>query len=170
MRLLRVTTVVLALLAGLVLPGSASALPSQMQWSATPSEAVAQPNASQSYALGHSVGGGLISGNRNFGVDLEWGGRRPEWQFRRANPRDHRGIPPTERMALYSTRTRRYLAYGRQTFGINLVWSATPKYEWQIQTPGPVVNNIVLSLYNTTAGSYLVYTRRTVGINLGWQR
>lgn len=57
-----------------------------------------------------------------------------------------------------------HLRYGERTWGINLVWSKTPHYEWRVEreADGDV------SLYNTDVRDHLVYGRRGVGVNLRW--
>jgi hypothetical protein len=173
MRLTRLTTFFLTLLVALVIPGSAFGA-ERLQWSITPHTPLVGPEAGRTVNLSNDTAGGLGYGRRLVGVDLVWGGGA-QWQFRRTNPRDHRSIAPTENVALYNTRTRRYLNYGRQRFGINLVWSATPRYQWrvalgEIRTPGPTQGNVRFHVYNAAAGSYLVYLKRRFGINLAWQR
>jgi hypothetical protein len=173
MRLARFAVLILTSLAFLAVPSSAFGA-ERLQWSITPKANLGGPDAGPTYSLNNDTGGGLSYGRRVFGIDLVWSGGS-QWQFRRTNPRDHRQIQPTETVALYNTRVRRYLNYGSQRFGINLVWSSTPRYQWrvaegQIQTPGPTQGNVRSYLYNAAAGAYLIYQRRSVGINLGWQR
>jgi hypothetical protein len=107
-------------------------------------------------------------GDRTFGADLEWG-RRGDWIVSRkpvGNVRDHRGyVDPTEQVALYNTKARRYLNYSSQRFGINLDWEKTASYEWKLAFD---YKRFASSLYNVTAGDYLVYGKRSYGINLQW--
>jgi hypothetical protein len=67
-----------------------------------------------------------------------------------------------------------YLRYGERARGINLVWSQSPVYEWQIMhnvppEPRDTVQLLVrIGLYNTKAQDYVIYCRRPYGINLRW--
>ena len=64
-----------------------------------------------------------------------------------------------------------YLRYANRSTGINLDWSATPRFEWEITggPPGtPVRLNRPAALLNTTHGDHLIYDERPEGINLRW--
>ena len=63
-----------------------------------------------------------------------------------------------------------WLKYGHETWGINLVLSDTPSYEWYVLagTPGLPIDNGGFALWNSVAGDYLVYGERTWGVNLRW--
>jgi hypothetical protein len=69
-----------------------------------------------------------------------------------------------------------YLRHSRQKYGINLVWSSTPVYEWEIRDQsdpvggGAVIDGARLGLFNRSANDYVVYCEREYGINLRWFR
>lgn len=126
----------------------------------------------------------LVYGNQTFGVDLDWytprfddltdppRGRGVQWKF----VRQHRGpfhqISGTERVGLYNTANHQYLAEGIEPChcGVKLVFSATPRYEWQVATGelnGPAYGSFT-QLYNTTEQAYLVNGHQTWGVDLVW--
>ena len=61
-----------------------------------------------------------------------------------------------------------YLKYGAREYGINIVWSQTPVYEWTISSDDKSVsgiqNNKKYGLYNKTKQTFLVYGEREDGI------
>ncbi len=64
-----------------------------------------------------------------------------------------------------------FLKYAERETGINLGWSVSPEYQWEI-TGGPprepVQANQPIGLLNTDHGDHLIYDRRPSGINLRW--
>jgi hypothetical protein len=112
--------------------------------------------------------------NRNFGVDLGFVGHGGGWfEFIRKAPpgvRDHRGpIASSENVALYNTKTRRYLMYyDRGDVKADLEWSDTPVYEWQLHDQSASGGRVHFALFNNRIKKYLVYQFRNYGINLGW--
>jgi hypothetical protein len=65
-----------------------------------------------------------------------------------------------------------YVRYGRRTWGINLVWSSTPVFDWEIRggnTGELVYSQQPIRLHNRTTGAAVVYCQRPWGINLAWQ-
>jgi len=73
-----------------------------------------------------------------------------------------------------------YLCYGTREYGINLVWSHTPCYEWELQQGGYSLNydpdrsqlgvGYWTALYNKRVHKFVVYGNRDYGINLVWRR
>jgi hypothetical protein len=64
-----------------------------------------------------------------------------------------------------------YLKNQVREYGIDLVWSDKPEYQWQIRggMPGSNISTLgLVSLYNMEVGDFLVYKERTYGINLKW--
>jgi len=133
----------------------------------------------------------LVYGNETWGVDLNWNNptfdnignplheSNVQWKFvREGNPRFPAAYPAschqisgTEQVALYSTVSHQFLAYGNETFGVDLVWSSTPRYEWKVAVgllEQPTYSDRVAQLYDTTAGAYLVASHQTWGVDLGW--
>jgi hypothetical protein len=70
-----------------------------------------------------------------------------------------------------------FIRYSKRTFGINLDWSNSPVYEWQIlggRRGQPVSTGTRVALFNTkskagtSVGEPLIYFDRTVGGDIGW--
>lgn len=65
-----------------------------------------------------------------------------------------------------------YVVYRTRDKGINLDWSDTPVYEWEIQgdgnPSGKVQTGKLFRLYNHVEKDYLVYAVRDNGIHLRW--
>jgi hypothetical protein len=130
----------------------------------------------------------LVNQNETFGVDLDYYGPSTEeppakfnrgwqWQFvRQAVAHTTVAIPATEKVALYNTSRHQYLAVGRETFGVDLVWSNAPHYEWQVAVGnsqhGVDINGRPRSketeLYNTTEHGYLIEGHQKSGVDLSW--
>ncbi len=83
-----------------------------------------------------------------------------------------------EKIAIHVNRGG-YLYYCRRTYGINLCYSSTPVFQWEIRdnsyltSPGnpnrnPVPGSATVALFNTYNGSYMIYGDRTWGPNLKW--
>jgi hypothetical protein len=109
--------------------------------------------------------------NRVFGIDMGWVSGGGQFEFRRdtgsPNVRDHRrgAITETENVAIYNTKTRRYLKYyKRGDWKAELEWDRTPRYEWKVQ--GQSGNRF--ALFNDRVDRYLVHQVKNYGINLGW--
>ncbi|MBI4510304.1 MAG: hypothetical protein HY698_11775 [Deltaproteobacteria bacterium] len=127
--------------------------------------------------------------SRDYGINLGWYTSPPLTFIRFATP----GGGPILNCGLVAihaggARPSPYVVYGSRTYGINLVWSPIPVYEWRIQVAGkscgePVrvgtqydaYGNVVATgaydrfgLFNTRIARYVVYGKRTYGINLVW--
>jgi hypothetical protein len=66
-----------------------------------------------------------------------------------------------------------YLKYGERSYGINLVWSKTPVYEWEItgdKIGDEVQSGVKVGLYNRFIKNHVVYCARPYGINLKWAK
>jgi len=64
-----------------------------------------------------------------------------------------------------------YIHYADRTFGINLDWSTTPRFEWKLlggKIGEQVRSGDWLALYNQTAGDCMIDFDRTVGADIGW--
>ncbi|MBL7814571.1 MAG: hypothetical protein JNL70_06165 [Saprospiraceae bacterium] len=67
-----------------------------------------------------------------------------------------------------------YLRYGAREYGINIVWSQTPVYEWALMSQNEAITTSVQSpkkyaLYNRTKQAYLIYAEKyDVGVLLQW--
>lgn len=143
----------------------------------------------RTYAANHvsyaDTGQDLVYGNQTWGVDLNWytplyqdlannplAGPGAQWRFVRqhVNPLS-RQISGTEQVAIYNTASHQYLAGGNETFGVDLVWSSTPRFEWQVATGQSNVGTnggSFTELYNTTEQAYLIDGHETWGVDLVW--
>ncbi len=88
-------------------------------------------------------------------------------------------IPAGERVALYNTAIHQYLAdactggsgcIGRpvEAYGINLYWSTTPSYEWQVAKGGNTTAPSYADLYDSIEQAYLIPWPRVLEVQLGW--
>jgi hypothetical protein len=119
----------------------------------------------------------LVYGSRPFGINLKWRGCQvggPNIYFRRKSGNASDPITFDEPVAIYVTGGF-YLYYHWRPLGINLKWSNTPKYDWQIRSLGgtghPVPTRFQnVGLFNLTTRDYVVYCTRPIGINLRWAR
>lgn len=166
-RPLAAVAVAAALLAAALPGAAAAAAPTEAaQWSLITS----RPSVNVAYAFENLIARSHVRyGERTFGINLVWGAKHSQWTFMPrapANVRDHRrrAMQPGEPVAIYNSVARRYLVYGERTWGINLVWSKTPLYEWKVE----VDSDGDVSLYNSDVRDHLVYGRRGTGINLRW--
>jgi hypothetical protein len=92
--------------------------------------------------------------------DVGWVGQSGgQFEFRRPNIRDHRTVSPFENLALYNTKSRKYMT-GGQTYRGGLahgdhlwqVWSESPSYEWQVHDR----QGADFALFNTNKRDYIV--------------
>jgi hypothetical protein len=175
---LRTAIVAVAAVAGLAIPASALAT-NPVVWRTSQGSSLGQPTAAQTYTLANwnrvvrvygpnggygDTGQDLVYGNQTWGVDLNWytpryqnlippTGPGLQWRFVRKGFHLTAGISGYERVALYNTVNHQYLADGNETFGVNVVYSSTPRYEWQVATGQSNVSGYggsFTELYNTT--------------------
>ncbi|MDC0744150.1 hypothetical protein [Polyangium mundeleinium] len=109
---------------------------------------------------------------REYGIDLVWSPNpvspRPI-RFRKysgvVGP-----VKYDERIAI-SVEGGGYLRYQEREYGINLVWSNEPAYEWRLRG-GTAGNNVRIGssviLWNDVIHNSVVYCHREYGINLRW--
>jgi hypothetical protein len=102
--------------------------------------------------------------SRYLGINLGWVSRNGpgNWTFSRANASDMQPIREGEAVALRNA-TGGYVYYGQRTWGINLNWSTTPRYEWTVSKQGGL-----FALHNEAIHDFVVYGRRAIGVNLCW--
>ena len=130
----------------------------------------------------------LIYGYQTFGVNLTWGtpaygastAPDQQWEFIRqpgiyVTPQ----IAAGDHVALYNTAKREYLARAcpadeacigesPELFGINLYYSSTPQYQWQVAKGGDTGHPFWADLYNDAEQAYLIFHSQTFGVDLGW--
>ncbi|MGH8574229.1 MAG: hypothetical protein ACREX8_16880, partial [Gammaproteobacteria bacterium] len=70
-----------------------------------------------------------------------------------------------------------WLVHKVRDYGINLGWSESPRFEWELRDDvaqdkagagGVVKTGVTLGLYNHVEKDFLMYERRDWGINLKW--
>jgi hypothetical protein len=114
----------------------------------------------------------LAYGERSFGINLVWRDCAEIPANIRFVRRDysHTSVRFYERLALWVAGGG-YIRYGKREWGINLVWSSTPVFEWVIRggsTGTRVHFGSRVSLWNTTRRDDVKYCKRRWGINLRW--
>jgi hypothetical protein len=167
----RITAVLAAALALSALPAAAQAAApaAATQWEARNAASV---QTGTSYSLFNTKNNSRLGyDNRVFGVDLGWVSDGGQFEFMRnsgsPNVRDHRRFPIAEgeNVAIYNTKTRRYLKYQRRGDAkAELEWNRTPVYEWQVHGQ----SGARFALFNDRVDRYLVHQFKNYGINLGW--
>jgi hypothetical protein len=133
----------------------------------------------------------LIYGNQTFGVNLTWApssglssGSSDEYQWEFIRPPGTyatQQIAASESVALYDTTNHQYLARACpsgtgcigapvEAFGINLYWSTTPSYEWQVFKGGNPSTPSYADLYDSAEEAYMIpwASFEGVGPELGW--
>jgi hypothetical protein len=113
------------------------------------------------------------------GINLGWTNSASQAEERAAarwifvsSSGEARPIRYGEPIAIGWPRDEPYLRYQKRNWGINLVWSARPSFEWMILggRHGTTVrtgrDRIVL--FNLTHAEPMIHFDRTVGANIGW--
>lgn len=119
----------------------------------------------------------LVYGERRYGINLVWRDvSSSPFNVRIVKQSDPSGqISDGDRVAI-GVDDGGYLRYQSREYGINLVWSSEPVYEWEVRlTPlGDSAVGIVteeqVGLYNGVEDDFLFYDPRQYGINLKWLR
>ena len=115
--------------------------------------------------------------SQTFGINLGWtddrsaatGLKVSRWFFTR--PDNTRALRYGNTVAIGNGGDPSYIGYADRTFGINLEWSSTPRYEWKLLggTKGHVIRSgDRVAIYNTVTKQPLIYFDRTVGGDIGW--
>ena len=89
--------------------------------------------------------------------DIGWVGHSGGlFEFRRANRRNQKSISPDETLALYNTRSRKYMlgSFGRASskYPYAQEWSALPSYDWMVHDQA----GADFALYNVKRRDYFV--------------
>jgi hypothetical protein len=115
---------------------------------------------------------------QTFGINLGWTSdaesatavKVSRWFFTRPTD-DSSPIRYGQSVALGYGTSPSYIYYAERTFGINLDWSSTPRFDWKLlggKTGEEVRSGDWLALYSQTAQDCLIYFDRTVGADIGW--
>ncbi|MBI5710703.1 MAG: hypothetical protein HZC42_10430 [Candidatus Eisenbacteria bacterium] len=118
----------------------------------------------------------LVWSPRRFGINLRYVAKAGRgFSFVRASKSDE-PLTYGEPLAIRQ-RSGRFLHHAKRRFGVDLAWSGTPVYEWEIGGGGggtvvgaDTARHTQVSLFNTHAGAYLVYGERGPGVNLVWKQ
>ena len=110
----------------------------------------------------------LTWANQTFGVDLDWSESPALWKI------EAQGGPHLMDGQAVALRVwgGGWLEYGNETWGVDLVLSDTPSYEWYVLggPAGASLNGGPFALWNSAADDYLVYGDETFGVNLNWYK
>lgn len=172
MKKIHILIALLGLLALAAVPAAAQAAPpAAKQWNVNNANEASYATEYELYNKSTQLG----YEKRTLGVDLGWVGHSGGYfEFLRQAPtgtRDHRTgpIPANADVAIYNTKTRRYLIYyKRGDAEAELGWSNTPVYEWQIQDQLASGGRVHFALFNDRVDKYLISQTKNYGINLGW--
>lgn len=116
----------------------------------------------------------LVYGVRDYGINLVWGYRPASANIRFERQSGSGPLKYGEPVAI-EVGGGGYLKHQSRLFGIDLVWSSTPVYQWRIFGQGKKIGDVVstadkVGLYNTSYYTgYMVYQTRDYGINLDWK-
>jgi hypothetical protein len=141
-------------------------------------------------APGYDEAESVVYGHETWGVDLTW--TEPlssgaallseyQWEFiRQPGNYDTPQVAATDHVALYNTVNGQYLAWAchagfgsgcigpTENYGINLYYSSTPQYQWQVAKGGDTAAPDLADLYNDVEQAYLIEHSQTFGVDLGW--
>jgi hypothetical protein len=116
-------------------------------------------NASRNMSLTHA--------NQTFGVDLDYSENPALWRI------EAQGGPQLMYGQAVALRVwgGGWLKYGNETWGVDLVLSNTPSYEWHLvgEPPGTPIANGSFALWNSATNRYLVASHQTWGVSLDWK-
>lgn len=115
---------------------------------------------------------------QTFGINLGWTNNASattarkvaRWFFSRKGNND-RPIEYGETIAIGNGGSPSFIRHKKRTIGINLDWSKTPVFEWQIvggKKGEPVKTGSRVAIYNKKAQECFVYFDRTRGGDIGW--
>ncbi|MBF0440563.1 MAG: hypothetical protein HQK54_01540 [Oligoflexales bacterium] len=123
----------------------------------------------------------IRSGKREYGINLVWDTNGANSVIQIIKPNVSYGMPINNggpvaiRISGRNTNDYGgYLYYKERKYGINLEFSSTPQYQWQISTQDGTVpwTKKFIRITNTDprANSSIVWCSREYGINLKWQK
>lgn len=118
-------------------------------------------------------GSALVFGERKYGINLVWEKASGSKNiFFAKQGRSQQPVLYGDKIGIAVTgNPGGYPVYKERKYGINLVYSSTQAYEWEIRggaTGTPVRWGDVVGFFNTTDRKYVVYGQRAFGINLVW--
>lgn len=110
----------------------------------------------------------LTHANQSFGVDLDYSGHPALWKIEaQGGPRLMYGQAVALRVWGGG-----WLKYGNETWGVDLVLSDQPEYQWYLvgAPAGSPIANGQFALWNSATNRYLVAAHQTWGVSLDWKR
>ncbi len=122
----------------------------------------------------------VVYGEREYGINLIWrDSSAREWVIFDApgTGTPYHDMHYGERFALYNASAGSYVKYGWREYGINLLWSEDPVYEWSFEGhdgAAPLGGDRRVwwtdhvALYNHNLDEYVAYGEREYGIDLDW--
>ncbi len=114
----------------------------------------------------------LRFGKRVWGINLEWDKSETLNNIKFEKQTGSGDVKYDELIAI-SVNGGGYLKYEKTRFGINLVFSAKPAYEWRVgggEQDQPVKFGEPFALMSEVEYDVMIYGKRTVGINLVWMK
>lgn len=132
----------------------------------------------QQYRLyNETLGQTLRCGERKYGINLVWTNIHSDSEF--SFHLKSKAREPLQSGQTVAIRVRNYkgeggyLRFKRREYGINLVWSNEPVYEWEVRgddTRQPIRLSEKIGLFNRNVEfvDYMVYYPREYGVNLKW--
>ena len=109
----------------------------------------------------------LTHANQTFGVDLDYAEDPALWKIE-AQGGPHLMYGQAVALRVWGGG---WVKYGNETWGVDLVLSDTPSYEWHLvgEAPGTTIANGSFALWNSATNRYLVASHQTWGVSLDWQ-
>jgi hypothetical protein len=120
----------------------------------------------------------LWGGDQTWGVNLDWYESPGPWivQSELSGGGPNIMLGQAVAIGVDDGHSIQWLRHGHETFGVDLVLSSTPSYEWYIigdkgadtANAGQVMDDGIHALWNSDAHAYLVAGDQTFGVNLDW--
>jgi hypothetical protein len=115
---------------------------------------------------------GVRFGTRTWGINLVWDARESPDNIKFEKQFHSGAVNYAEPIAIYVTGGG-YLKYEKTRFGINLVYSRVPSFEWRAgggDEGKPIKFGDEFALLNDVEHDAMIYGKRPVGINLVWMK
>ena len=134
----------------------------QFEWQITGADTI-RPN-EKCYLFNTKINKKVAYKSQKHGINLSWSSPQKGGSNILLKVANNEGILATnEAIAIY-VEGGSYLKYGEREYGITLVWSQTPVYEWIIRIDDKVILGIhsgkKYGLFNQAKGTFLVYGKR----------
>jgi len=109
----------------------------------------------------------LTHANQTYGVDLEYSNHTALWKIQ-AQGGPHLMYGQAVALRVWGGG---WLKYGNETWGVDLVLSDKPEYQWYLvgAPAGTPVANGQFALWNSATNRYMVAAHQTWGVSLDWK-